>query len=239
MSGAIIELEGLTKRFGSQYALNGVDISIEEGESFALLGPNGAGKTTLVRILSTLTKPTSGTARIAGFDVTKEGREVKRVIGVVSHNTFLYDELTAMENLHFYAGAYGVDPKRVDPLLKKMKLLERANDPVSGFSRGMKQRLSIARSLLHEPQILILDEPSTGLDVQGKRVFYEITDELNSMGKTVLLTTHQMEEAERLCSRAAILHRGKVKTVGKLEDIKGKEGLEEAFLRLTEGGDEE
>lgn len=239
MSGAIIELEGLTKRFGSQYALNGVDISIEEGESFALLGPNGAGKTTLVRILSTLTKPTSGTARIAGFDVTKEGREVKRVIGVVSHNTFLYDELTAMENLHFYAGAYGVDPKRVDPLLKKMTLLERTNDPVSGFSRGMKQRLSIARSLLHEPQILILDEPSTGLDVQGKRVFHEIIDELNSMGKTVLLTTHQMEEAERLCSRAAILHRGKVKAVGRLEDIKGKEGLEEAFLRLTEGGDEE
>ncbi len=236
MPRAIIELEGLSKRFGSLNALDGVNISIDEGESFALLGPNGAGKSTLVKILSTLIKPTSGTVRIAGYDLPQESRKVKKVIGVVSHSTFLYDELTAMENLRFYAGAFGVDPKMADSLLEKMGLLERAHDLVDGFSRGMKQRLSIARSLLHGPKILILDEPSTGLDLQGKQLFYDIIGELNSQGKTILLTTHQMDEAERLCRRAAILSKGNVKAIGKLEDIKGKEGLEDAFLRLTQGG---
>ncbi len=236
MPGAIIEVEGLSKRFGSLNALDGVNISIDEGESFALLGPNGAGKSTLVKILSTLIKPTSGTVRIAGYDLPQESRKVKKVIGVVSHSTFLYDELTARENLRFYAGAFGVDPKMADSLLEKMGLLERAHDLVYGFSRGMKQRLSIARSLLHGPKILILDEPSTGLDLQGKRLFYDIIGELNSQGKTILLTTHQMDEAERLCQKAAILSKGNVKAIGKLEDIKGKEGLEDAFLRLTQGG---
>ncbi len=238
MPRVIVEVAGLTKRFGGQFALDGVDLSIEEGESFALLGPNGAGKTTLARILSTLIRPTAGTARVDGFDVAKESDEVKKVIGVVSHNTFLYDELTAKENLHFYAGAYGVDPKSADSLLEKMGLIDRSNDLVGVFSRGMKQRLSIARALLHEPRILILDEPSTGLDLQGRKVFYEIIKDLNSTGKTVLLTTHQMEEAERLCTRAAILYRGKVRALGKLDDIRGKESLEDAFLRLTEGGGE-
>ncbi|MEE9610301.1 MAG: heme ABC exporter ATP-binding protein CcmA [Desulfatiglandales bacterium] len=239
MPGPIIELNGLTKRFGSQYALRGVNISIDEGDSFALLGPNGAGKTTIVRILSTLLRPSSGTVRIAGFDSTKETQKVKKVIGVVSHNTFLYDELTAMENLQFYAGAYGVDVRIAHSLLEKIGLLDRAHDFVGDFSRGMKQRLSIARSLLHDPKILILDEPSTGLDLQGKRVFYEIIEELNSEGKTILLTTHQMEEAERLCKKAAVLYKGKVKAIGNLKDIKGTEGLDDAFLRLTQGGDEE
>jgi heme ABC exporter ATP-binding subunit CcmA len=231
----IIKINGLTKRYGTKYALDSVNLNVQEGDSFALLGPNGAGKTTLVRILSTLIKPTSGTARIAGFDISRESRKVKRVIGVVSHNTFLYDELTAIENLHFYAGAYSVDYEMADSLLEKMGLIDRAYDPVGDFSRGMKQRLAIARALLHDPKILLLDEPSTGLDIQGKRVFYETIMELNSKGKTVLLTTHQMEEAEKLCDKAAILYQGRFKASGALEEIKGKGGLEEAFLRLTEG----
>ncbi len=230
----IIDIQNLTKRFGNYPAVNNVTMAVEEGDSFALLGPNGAGKTTLVRILGTLIKPNSGTVRIAGYDITEEQEEVKRVIGVVSHNPYLYDELSARENLDFFASAYGVPKEKTESLLERVGLLFRADDLVGTFSRGMKQRLSIARVLLHEPKVLILDEPSTGLDLKGRRIFYEILEELHSEGRTLLLTTHQMEEAERLCKKAAIMHKGTIKASGELSALKGKTSLEEAFLELTE-----
>lgn len=230
----IIEVKDVSKKFGRHMALGGVSLSVSSGESFAILGPNGAGKTTLVRILSTLIKPSSGTVKIAGHDAIEEPEEIKRKIGVVSHNPFLYDDLTALENMTFYADLYGVDRKNADVLIKKLGLHERKDNFVCELSRGMKQRLSIARSLLHDPKILILDEPTAGLDVQSMRTFYDTIKRLGKKGTTVMLTTHNLSEAERLCQNAVILDNGIVKASGKLEDIKGEKGsLEDAYIELT------
>lgn len=232
----IVEIKDLSKKFGKRIALNGVSFSVSAGESFAILGPNGAGKTTLVRVLSTLLKPNSGTVKIAGYDVVEEPEKIKRQIGVVSHNPFLYDDLTAFENLTFYADLYSAGRGNIDALIKKVDLYERKDNLVGEFSRGMKQRLSIARSLLHEPQILILDEPGTGLDIQSKRTFYDTIKGLNKKGTTVLLTTHYLDEAEELCQKAAILDRGTVRASGELEEIKGgAKSLEDAYIELTGG----
>ena len=233
---SIIEIKDLSKKFGMHVALDGISLSVSPGESFAILGPNGAGKTTLVRVLSTLLKPTSGTVKIAGHDVAEEPEKIKRQIGVVSHNPFLYDDLTAFENLAFYADLYGVGQENIDALIKKVDLYERKDNLVGEFSRGMKQRLSIARSLLHEPQILILDEPGSGLDIQSKRMFYGTIKGLNEKGATVLLTTHYLEEVEELCQKAAILDRGTVRASGTLDEIKGEaKSLEDAYIELTGG----
>lgn len=232
----IIEITDLSKKFGRHVALNRVSLSVESGESFAILGPNGAGKTTLVRTLSTLLKPTSGTVTIAGYDVVGEPEKIKRQIGVVSHNPFLYDDLTAHENLAFYADLYGVGRGGVEALLKKVGLYERKDNLVGEFSRGMKQRLSIARALLHEPQILILDEPGAGLDIQSKRMFYDTIKELNQRGATVVLTTHYLGEVEELCQKASVLDRGTLKASGTLDEIKGDaRTLEDAYIKLTGG----
>ena len=233
---SIIEIKDLSKKFGRHVALDGISLSVSPGESFAILGPNGAGKTTLVRVLSTLLKPTSGTVKIAGHDVAEEPEKIKRQIGVVSHNPFLYDDLTAFENLAFYADLYGVGQENIDALIKKVDLYERKDNLVGEFSRGMKQRLSIARSLLHEPQILILDEPGSGLDIQSKRMFYGTIKGLNEKGATVLLTTHYLDEVEELCQKAAILDRGTVRASGTLDEIKGEaKSLEDAYIELTGG----
>jgi heme ABC exporter ATP-binding subunit CcmA len=232
----MVEITDLRKSFGDFWAVDGISLEVGDGESFALLGPNGAGKTTAVRILSTLLRPTSGTVRIAGFDISEEPEEVKRRIGVVSHNPFLYDEMTALENLEFFSTLYGADRSRIEPLLQKVNLLDWKDAFVGTYSRGMKQRLSIARALLHEPAVLILDEPTGGLDIQSRNIFFEIIEDLKGEGATVLLTTHHMEVAERLCSRAAIMNKGKIVARGDMSKIKSEvESMEEAFLRLTGG----
>ncbi|MFQ5975893.1 MAG: heme ABC exporter ATP-binding protein CcmA [Candidatus Hydrothermarchaeales archaeon] len=234
---ATIEVLKLQRKFGDFVAIDDVTLSIDKGETLAILGPNGAGKTTLIKILSTLLRPTSGTIRINGHDITEEAEEVKKQIGVVSHNSFLYEELTARENLEFYSRLFGIsDNKKIDALLDAVKLHFRADDLVGTFSRGMFQRLSIARSLLHEPEVLLLDEPTTGLDVKSKHTFLEMIKEQNMKGRTIVLTTHHLEEAEELCQKAAIIDRGRVIKTGTIEEIKRKvESLEEAFLRLTKG----
>ena len=210
---------------------------MEKGEAFALLGPNGAGKTTLIRIVATLLRQDSGEVRVLGYDVREEPQEVRRRIGVVSHNPFLYEELTARENLEFYARAYGVAESRVDEMLKMVNLLEREDDLVSTFSRGMKQRLSIARALLHSPEVLLLDEPTTGLDLKGRRDFYNLLGKLLAEGTTLLMTTHHLDEAERLCTRGAVLLSGRVVAMGELSELKASvESLEEAYLRITGEG---
>ena len=205
----MIRVEELSKRFNNFTALDGINLHIKSGESFALLGPNGAGKTTLIRILSTLLKPTSGRALLNNIDVTVEPEDAKRQIGVVSHNPYLYDELTALENLEFYAGLYESNPD-IPELLKLVNLDSRAHDPVGNFSRGMKQRLSIARAILHDPKILVLDEPTSGLDHKSRNNFYTLVDRLKSRGKTILLTTHYLEEAAGLCENGVILKKGVV-----------------------------
>jgi len=219
----MIEVRGLVKSFGSKVALDGVDLDVAEGEFMTLVGPNGAGKTTLIRILATLTKPTQGSVRVAGYDLAKEGAEVRRRIGLASHQTLLYDDLSAEENLRFYGRMYEVPDleERITALLQRVGLEHRRHDLVRTFSRGMQQRLALARALLHDPAILLLDEPYTGLDQQAAEVLREVLppplSPLTLGGKkgrvrarTVLMTTHNLERGLELCDRAAILVNGRI-----------------------------
>src|ERR1700723_1146619 len=199
-------------------ALDGLSLQILPGEVFGLLGPNGAGKSTTVGVLTTRVRPTSGQAWIGEHDVWKEQALVKHLIGVVPQRPNLDFSLTAREILVFHAAYFGIGSKlrneRADALLEKFKLTERANQMVRGFSGGMMQRLSIARAMMHDPQVLFLDEPSAGLDPQTRILLWEIIREYHQAGKTVLLTTHNMEEADALCQRLAIVDHGHVIAVG-------------------------
>src|SRR6202795_427539 len=199
-------------------ALDGLSLEILPGESFGLLGPNGAGKSTTVGVLTTRVRPTSGQAWIGEHDVWKDQARVKHLIGVVPQRPNLDFSLTAREILIFHAAYFGIGSKqrneRADALLEKFKLSERANQMVRGFSGGMMQRLSIARAMMHDPQVLFLDEPSAGLDPQTRILLWEIIGEYHQAGKTVLLTTHNMEEADALCQRLAIVDHGHVIAVG-------------------------
>lgn len=208
----MIRIHNLTKSFGPRAALAGVNLYVEPGEFVALVGPNGAGKTTLLRILATLTRPTSGTVRIAGLDPTRTGEEVRRRIGFLSHRTLLYDDLTAEQNLRFYARMYELDdgPTRITDLLEQVGLTARRNDLVRTLSRGMQQRLAVARAMLHRPQVLLLDEPYTGLDPNAAQVLTNLLTRLAGEGRTVLLTTHNLERGLALGSRVIVLARGRL-----------------------------
>jgi len=205
-------------------ALDGLSLEIQPGEIFGLLGPNGSGKSTTVGVLTTRVRPTSGQAWIGDHDVWKEQAEVKRLIGVVPQRPNLDFSLTAREILVFHGAYFGIGSKdrndRADASLEKFKLTERGNQMVRGFSGGMMQRLSIARAMMHDPQVLFLDEPSAGLDPQTRILLWEIIREYHQAGKTVLLTTHNMEEADALCQRLAIVDHGHVIAVGTPEELK-------------------
>lgn len=207
-----IEAKGLSKTFGSLFALKSVDLSINEGECVALFGPNGAGKTTLIKVLTTLSRPANGKVLIAGEDIKKNAVAVRRRIGVVSHQTFLYDNLTAYENLKFYGKMYDVPhlEQRIVEVITKVGLESRLRDRVGIFSRGMQQRLSIARAILHDPPIMLLDEPETGLDEQARSTLSELLKTLVAGNRTVLLTTHNLEWGFGLADRLAILVKGKI-----------------------------
>lgn len=206
-------------------ALDGVSLEIRAGEIFGLLGPNGAGKSTTVGVLTTRVRPTSGTAWIGDFDVWKQQKEVKRLIGVVPQRANLDFSLTAREILVFHAAYFGIGARQrnelADSLLEKFKLTERGNQLTRNFSGGMMQRLSIARAMMHDPQVLFLDEPSAGLDPQTRILLWEIIREYHRSGKTVLLTTHNMEEADALCERLAIIDHGHVIALGSPGELKG------------------
>jgi heme exporter protein A len=207
-----IEVQKLTKAFGHQAALRGVDLQVGEGEFLALFGPNGAGKTTLIRIVASLTRPTGGTVRIRGEELGKAGTALRQQIGLISHNPLLYGDLTPDENLRFFARMYDLeDPAaRIDAVLEQVGLLARRHDPVRTFSRGMLQRLTIARAILHDPAIMLLDEPYTGLDLQAADMLRAVLEELAASNRTVILTTHNLEQGLEMCDRAAILNKGKV-----------------------------
>jgi ABC-2 type transport system ATP-binding protein len=196
-------------------AVDGIDLEVERGEIFGVLGPNGAGKTTTMKMLATLLEPTSGTARILGLDVVEEAREVRRRMGaVLSDGRSLYWKLTARENLEYFAALYHVRPgetrTRVDAALRAVKLEDRGDDYVERFSTGMRQRLVLARALLPDPELLLLDEPTVGLDPQSARDLRDRVRDLRAQGRTVLLTTHYMEEADQLCDRVAIVDHGRI-----------------------------
>ncbi len=206
-------------------ALDGVTLHIEPGEIFGLLGPNGAGKSTTVGIMTTRVRASSGRAWIGEHEVWQDQAEVKRLIGVVPQRPNLDFSLTAREILIFHAAYFGIGSKlrneRADAMLEKFKLTDRADQMVRGFSGGMMQRLSIARAMMHDPQVLFLDEPSVGLDPQTRILLWEIIREYNTAGKTILLTTHNMEEADALCQRLAIVDHGRVIASGTPPDLKG------------------
>ena len=205
-------------------ALDGIDLEVEPGKIFGLLGPNGAGKSTTVGVLTTRVRPTSGTAFVAGHDVWRDQIAAKRMIGVVAQRPNLDFTLTAREILQFHGAYFGLSTKerveRSDELLERFKLTDRADQLVRGFSGGMMQRVSIARAMMHDPQVLFLDEPSAGLDPQTKLLLWDIVRDYNRKGRTILLTTHYMEEADALCERLAIIDHGKIIAQGTPRELK-------------------
>jgi heme exporter protein A len=205
-----VSIAGVTKRFGMTKVLKGIDLDIQQGEFLSLFGPNGAGKSTLLRILSTLMHPTSGTAHLLGFDVLQEGEEVRKYIGVLTHQPLLFPTLTASENLKFYGQMFAVANlhNRIESLLTEVGLIDVRNRRVENFSRGMQQRLAIARALLHQPRLLLLDEPYTGLDQDGMAFFTRTLRTFRDAGGTILMTSHDFGRSLELCTKAAILKRG-------------------------------
>lgn len=209
-----IEVRALTKTFGLNPVLRGLDLDVPRGEFLTLLGPNGSGKTTLLRILGALARPTSGTVRIGGWELPGEAEFVRAQLGVVSHLPLLYDTLTAEENLLFFARIYNLPREtrreRVDAMLRRVGLARRARDVVATYSRGMQQRLAIARAILHDPAVLLLDEPYTGLDQDAAALLDELLREVAIGGRTVIMTTHDLRRGHALADRIAILSRGKI-----------------------------
>ncbi len=237
-----IEAEGLTRDYDGLRAVDNVSFSVSPGEVFGYLGPNGAGKTTTIRMLTGQLRPTAGSARVAGCDVVTERDRLKPQIGVVFEHQNLYERLSARDNLSFTARLYGVDKSRVEAVLKQVGLLDRARDKVKKYSNGMKQRLLIARALLHEPQVLFLDEPTRGLDPNVARDIRGFVAELARQGVTVFLTTHYMEEADQLSHRVAIIDHGRIAAMGAPAALKKEHGgkanatLEDVFVNLTGKG---
>ena len=214
MNKNIIEAKGLVKRYGNVDAVKGLSFAIQRGEIFGFLGPNGAGKTTTISMLSCLLEPTQGTALVAEYDVVKASTEVRRRIGLVPQELALYPTLSARDNLNYFGRIYGLCGRalrqRVDEVLEMVNLTERAKAAVKTYSGGMKRRLNIAAGLLHQPEVLFLDEPTVGVDPQSRNAIFEHVERLRDEGMTVIYTTHYMEEAERLCNRVAIIDEGSV-----------------------------
>jgi len=234
-----IDVYNLTRNYDGVRAVDGISFSVEPGEIFGFLGPNGAGKTTTIRMLTGQLLPTSGKAKVAGYDIVTERQKLKPKIGVVFDSQNLYERMSGRENLIFYARLYRVNKSRVDEVLTQVGLIERAKDKVQNYSNGMKQRLLIARSLLHKPEILFLDEPTRGLDPHIARDIRGIVASLAKAGITVFLTTHYMEEADQLSHRVAFLDLGHIVALDTPANLKAAYGkderttLEDIFIQLT------
>jgi ABC-2 type transport system ATP-binding protein len=222
-NGPAVSMQDLTKRFGDFVAVDRVSVDVAQGEIFGFLGPNGAGKSTTIRILCGLLSPSSGKATVAGFDVASESEEIKRNIGYMSQKFSLYDDLTVEENIEFFGGVYGVSsealPARRDYVLKMAGLEEKRNTMTRLLAGGWKQRLALGCAILHEPPILFLDEPTSGVDPIARRSFWELIYQLSAAGHTIFVTTHYMDEAE-YCHRLALMHGGKIVALGSPEDLK-------------------
>lgn len=231
----IIEIQNISRTFGEFKALNDVSLDIEKGTIFGLLGPNGAGKSTLIKVLSCQMRPTTGSAFISGLDVVSDKKDVLSIIGVVPQENSFYDELTVTENLRYFGSLYGVAvidiKKRSHRVLEMLHLTDKSSSRASTLSGGMKTRLNIACALIHKPEVLILDEPSVGLDPVSRRALWDTIREVNREGTTILITTHYMEEADLLCSRILIMHRGNIIVEGEPEELKGLIG--ERVIQIT------
>jgi ABC-2 type transport system ATP-binding protein len=234
-----IDVKDLTRDYNGLRAVNSISFSVEPGEIFGFLGPNGAGKTTTIKMLTGQLRPTSGRAWVMGCDVLRERQQLKPHIGVVFEYQNVYERLTGRENLIFTARLYGVKKSRVDEVMEQVGLADRAQDRVKKYSNGMKQRLLVARALLHEPQVLFLDEPTRGLDPGMARGIRSFVKDLARQGVTVFLTTHYMEEADQLSERVAIIDEGHIVAIGTPQQLKSEFGegvgtsLEDVFIELT------
>jgi len=235
-----VSIDGLTKEYGAIRAVDRLTLTIPEAEVFGLLGPNGSGKTTTINCLTGLLKPTGGTIKILGFDAQSQGVEARKVMGVSPQETAVYPYLTGEENVRLFGELYSVPKKaldvRVDYVLEKVGLLDEAKRRVSKYSGGMKRRVSIAMALVTDPKVILLDEPTVGMDPQARRAIWDFVAELRDEGKTIMLTTHYMEEAEELCDEVGIIDHGRLIELGSPGDLKAKyqaKDLEDVFIRIT------
>jgi ABC-2 type transport system ATP-binding protein len=223
---AAVEVRGLAKRFGPTLAVAGVDLEIEEGQIFGLVGPNGAGKTTTMRMLATLLEPSAGTARVCGMDIQEQPNSVRRVIGYMPDTFGVYDDMRVGEYLDFFARMYVIPPARrkviVDELLALVDLTAKRGDYVQALSRGMQQRLCLAHALVHDPRVLLLDEPASGLDPRARAELRELLRTLSAMGKTIVISSHILPELEEVCTGVAIIDRGRVLASGSVAAIQAQ-----------------
>lgn len=232
--GFAIQARAIRKNFGFLQALKGIDLDIKKGEFLTLFGPNGAGKTTLIKILSALAKPTSGQAYVAGYNVLQANPELRRQIGVISHVSCLYLNLTAIENMVFYAKMYNLEhpEERAVQVIDEVGLKPRMNDRVGTFSRGMSQRLSIARAIIHDPSVLFLDEPFSGLDQHASKNLKDHLHSLHTGDRTVLMTTHDLTLGLEMCDKAAILVRGQLGLMEHVDNI-DKNNFEKQYFEIV------
>jgi ABC-2 type transport system ATP-binding protein len=239
----LIEIDHLTKRYGEKTAVEDVNFSVRGGEIFGFLGPNGAGKTTTLKIIVGLLQPTSGTVRVAGFDIQAQPLQAKAVSGFVPDEPNLYAKLTGRELLQFVGDLYNIEPaqinRRTEELLRMFDLSAAADDTTDSYSHGMKQKASIAAALVHDPKVFILDEPTVGLDPKSARLIKDILRQMAERGAAVMLSTHILEIAEHMCDRIGIISGGKLVAIGTMEELRahgnGEGSLEDIFLSLTGG----
>ena len=234
----MLRVESLCKRYGQRVAVDAISFSIEQGETVGLLGPNGAGKTTAISMISGISRPDGGDVSLGGVSVTHNANALKRRVGLVPQDLALYEELSAWANLQLFGGLYGFGAAALEPRAKAalalVGLADRSNDRVKTFSGGMKRRLNIAGAMLHDPDLILLDEPTVGVDPQSRNAIFDNLEELKRRGKTLLYTTHYMEEAERLCDRVLILDHGQILANDTVANLKLQyTNLEAAFIQLT------
>ena len=244
---SLIETRNLVKRYGDKVAVNNVSFEVEAGEVFGFLGPNGAGKTTTIKTIVGLLQPTSGTVRVAGYDVQTQPLQAKAASGYVPDTPNLYAKLTGRELLHFVGDLYDLDRQRVaqrsEELLRVLDLTEAADNTIDSYSHGMQQKASLAAALMHDPKVLVLDEPTVGLDPKSARLIKDILRQMAERGSAVFLSTHILEIAERMCDRIGIINQGELVAVGSMDELRaigktGETSLEDIFLGLTGGADE-
>lgn len=237
----MVHVENLTKSFQDGVrAVDNISFAAQPGEIFGLIGPNGAGKTTALRILSTILRPTSGKALVAGFDVVTQAAQVRRHVGFQSANTGIYDRMSAWETVEYFGRLHGLDQptlqRRMEEVFAQLHMNDFRDVPGSQMSTGMKQKVSIARAIVHDPPVLIFDEPTAGLDVLVQRAVLQIIKQLRAEGRCILFSTHIMREVEKLCDRVAIIHHGRLLTCGSLDELRrrhGQDDMEELFFTLV------
>ncbi len=244
-NSALIETQNLVKRYGDKVAVGGVSFEVHGGEVFGFLGPNGAGKTTTIKMIVGLLQPTSGTVQVAGYDVQTQPLQAKAASGYVPDTPNLYPKLSGRELLRFVGDLFEMERKqvdhRIDELLRLFDLVEAGDDPIDSYSHGMQQKTALAAALMHDPKVLVLDEPTVGLDPRSARLIKDMLRQIADRGAAIFLSTHILEIAERMCDRIGIINQGRLIAVGSMEELrslgKGETSLEDIFLSLTGGAE--